>query len=62
MVELVNGKYPGSPLLPKFLFLKALSIGKTQSQAMFEDELYALIARYPESDISSISKDMIALM
>ncbi len=62
VVELVNGKYPGSPLLPKFLFLKALSIGKTQSQAMFEDELYALIDRYPESDISSISKDMIALM
>lgn|GEM_PF-210038 len=53
--------YPLSSLMPKFMFLNALSIGKTQDQAGFEKALGDLVTNYPESDVSSMSKDMLAL-
>jgi len=62
MVDEIAQKYPLSPLMPKFLFLRALSIGKTQDQDIFEETLSQLIESYPESDVSSISKDIIALL
>lgn len=61
-VSYVTEKFPLTPLMPKFLFLKALSIGKTQDQLTFEASLNNLLKAYPESDVSSISKDIIALM
>ncbi len=61
-VDEITQKYPLNSLMPKFLFLKALSIGKTQDQDIFEKTLSQLIDSYPESDVSSISKDIIALM
>ena len=62
MVDEISQQYPLSPLMPKFLFLKALSIGKTQDQDIFEETLNQLIDAYPERDVSSISKDIIALL
>ncbi|HOS45977.1 MAG TPA: tetratricopeptide repeat protein [Paludibacter sp.] len=62
MVDEISQQYPLSSLMPKFLFLKALSIGKTQDQDIFEETLNQLIDAYPESDVSSISKDIIALL
>ena len=61
-VQYVSEKYPMSTLMPKFLFLKALSIGKTQQPEQFEKALTELLDAYPTSDVSSISKDMLALI
>lgn len=61
-VAYVAGKFPLTPLMPKFMFLKSLSIGKTQDQQTFENSLNELVTTYPESDVSSISKDILALI
>ncbi len=60
--EYMEQNYPTSPLMPKFLFLEALSIGKTSPSERFEKELSDLINTYPESDVSSMAKDILALI
>lgn len=60
--EYIQRNYPLSTLMPKFLFLKALSIGKTEAPARFEAELSSLVEQYPTSDVSAMSKDILALM
>ncbi|MDR0811130.1 MAG: tetratricopeptide repeat protein, partial [Paludibacter sp.] len=57
-----RAKYPMSSLMPKFLFLNALSVGKTDSARIFERELNDLITLYPQSDVSAMSKDILALI
>ncbi len=54
--------FPLSPLMPKFLFLNALAIAKTQNPLAFGDALRDMINRFPESDVSAMAKDMLALM
>ena len=61
-VEYVKQKYPVSALLPKFEFLNALSIGKTQQSNQFKTSLDTLVAHYPKSDVSAMAKDILALM
>lgn len=61
-VDFVKQNFPLSTLMPKFLFLNALSIGKKESADKFEKALDELITQYPESDVSAMSKDMLALM
>jgi tetratricopeptide (TPR) repeat protein len=61
-VAYITEKYPMNSLMPKFLFLNALSIGKTQNQVIFEQALTDLLDAYPESDVSSLSRDILALM
>ncbi|MGN0187644.1 MAG: tetratricopeptide repeat protein [Paludibacteraceae bacterium] len=58
----IQQNYPLSTLMPKFAFLHALSIGKTASQEQFRTTLEALVAQYPQSDVASMSKDILALM
>lgn len=60
--EFVEKNYPLSTLMPKFMFLNALSIGKTQSPEQFESALASLVEQYPNSDVSSMSKDILALI
>ena len=55
-------KYPQSELVPKFMFINALSIGKTDKPEKFATALDELVTNYPESDVSSMSKDILALM
>jgi tetratricopeptide (TPR) repeat protein len=54
--------FPLSELLPKFAFLNSLSIGKTATRNEFELALTDLINKYPESDVATISRDILALM
>ncbi|MBN2766463.1 MAG: tetratricopeptide repeat protein [Paludibacteraceae bacterium] len=61
-VAYMQKEFPLSSLLPKFLFLDALSTGKSDTQDKFEVKLNHLVEKYPESDVSSMSKDIIALM
>jgi tetratricopeptide (TPR) repeat protein len=58
----VRERYPTSTLMPKFLFIKALSVAKTGDQATFEKELNELLEEFPQSDVSAMTKDMLALM
>lgn len=60
--EYVQKTYPLSELLPKFMFLNALSVGKTEKSDAFEKMLSALVEKYPASDVSSMAKDILALM
>ena len=54
--------YSVSPLIPKFLLLNSLSTGKTGDMEAFTKELNNLIERYPNSDVVSMAKDILALM
>lgn len=54
--------YPVSSLMPKFLLLNALSIGKTAGKDTFSVALNNLLERYPNSDVSSMAKDILALI
>ena len=58
----IEERFPLSPLLPKFYFLNALSVAKTQNSEAFANELNVMVEKYPESDVSAMAKDMLALM
>lgn len=60
--EYIQQNYPLSDLMPKFLFLNALSIGKTDKPEIFEKALNAVVEKFPESDVSAMSKDILALI
>lgn len=61
-VGYVKQNYPLSALMPKFMFLEALSIGKSESTVRLEQSLTKLVEAYPESDVTAMSKDILALM
>lgn len=61
-VAYIQQNFPLSPLMPKFMFLNALSIGKKESSDNFETALTELVKTYPESDVSAMAKDILALM
>jgi len=54
--------YSDSPLMPRFLFLNAVATARTQGQDAFILDLKDLVARYPESELSAMAKDMLAMM
>jgi tetratricopeptide (TPR) repeat protein len=58
----MEDNYPVSPLIPKFLLLNSLCIGKTGNIGAFSIALNDLIDRYPNSDVVSMAKDILALM
>ena len=54
--------YPLSPLMPRFLFLNAVAVAKTDGQDAFIEELRDLVNRYPDSELGTMAKDFLALM
>lgn len=54
--------YPLSPLMPRFLFLNAIAVAKTDGQDAFIAQLQDMVSRYPESELAAMGKDMLALM
>ncbi|MBO4665746.1 MAG: tetratricopeptide repeat protein [Paludibacteraceae bacterium] len=54
--------YPFSPLMPRFLFLNAVATARTDGQEAFIVELKDMVARYPESELGAMAKDMLAMM
>ncbi len=60
--EYARRNYPLSKLMPKFMFLEALTIGKTESPDNFEKALNELVNEYPQSDVSAMAKDIAALI
>ncbi|MDD4967886.1 MAG: tetratricopeptide repeat protein [Paludibacter sp.] len=61
-VAYIRQNFPLSTLMPKFLFLNALSIGKSETPDKFRTALNELVKNYPLSDVSAMSKDILALM
>ena len=62
LVDTVQQRFPMSTLMPKFMFLKALTLAKSGNQSEFEQSLIKLLDEHPQSDVSAMSKDMLALM
>ena len=51
-------EYPQSRLMPRFLFLNAVSVARTA----FIAELQELVAGYGETELGSMAKDMLAML
>ena len=54
--------FPQSALMPRFLFLNAVSTARTDGQDAFVSELQNLVDRYPETELGAMAKDMLAMM
>ena len=54
--------YPLSRLMPRFMFLNAIAVAKTENQEAFIEELRELVTRYPTSEVGAMAKDMLAMM
>ena len=55
-------EYPFSPLMPRFLFLNAVAVARTEGQDAFVAELQDVVSRYPETEMGAMAKDMLAMM
>lgn len=54
-----DSQFPGSPLVPKFDMLKALSIGRTQSLPVFEAALNDIIRNYGNDPVKDQAQDIL---
>ncbi|MBP6230583.1 MAG: tetratricopeptide repeat protein [Paludibacteraceae bacterium] len=61
-VAVAQRDFAFSKLIPKFVFLEALSTSKQAGKVAFKAKLEKLILDFPESEITPMAKDMIALM
>jgi len=57
--QTVKEKYPLSDLMPKFMFLNALTYAQTNDAKEFRDNLKELVDKYPNADVTSIASDML---
>lgn len=55
-------EYPDNRLMPRFLFLNAVAVARTSGQSDFVVCLQDLVERYPDSELSTMSRDMLAMM
>ena len=55
-------QYPQSRLMPRFLFLNAVSVARTEGQEAFVNELQELVEKHGETELGSMAKDMLAMM
>ncbi|HOH74876.1 MAG TPA: hypothetical protein PKW38_03775, partial [Paludibacteraceae bacterium] len=61
-LEKAQKEFPFSKLTPKFRFLEALSTSKKKGKDAFKTSLELIVKDYPDSEITPMAKDMIALM
>lgn len=54
--------YPLSPLMPRFLFLNAVAKARTEGKEAFAESLRDMISRYPDSELATMSRDMLAML
>jgi tetratricopeptide (TPR) repeat protein len=54
--------YPGNTLIPQFDYLGTLAKGKTIDRSIFRDNLIAIIARYPGTEIAGDAQNLINYM
>jgi hypothetical protein len=56
--EVAETKYSQSKLMPKFMFLNALSYVQTRDADGFKAQLKELISKYPEADVAVLASEM----
>ena len=49
-------------LAPRFLFLNAVAVARTEGQEAFVKELRTLVELYPQTELGAMAKDMLAMM
>ena len=54
--------YAQSRLLPRFLFLNAIAVARTEGQQAFIAELQSLVEKYGSTELGAMAKDMLAMM
>ena len=54
--------YPESRLMPRFLFLNAVAVARTEGQDAFVTELQELVANYGSTELGAMAKDMLAML
>ena len=54
--------YPESRLMPRFLFLNAVAVARTEGQDAFVAELQELVANYGSTELGAMAKDMLAML
>lgn len=60
--DIAQKDHPLSPLVPRFMFLKAVAIARTEGKDAFIISLQDIVNEYPESEMSSMAKDMLSMM
>ena len=55
-------QFPQSRLMPRFLFLNAVAVARTEGQDAFVTELQELVANYGDTELGSMAKDMLAML
>lgn len=55
----IQAKYPQSDLMPKFIFLNALTYAQTKDEDKFRSSLKQILEKYPQSEVTSLAKDML---
>ena len=54
--------FPQSALMPRFLFLNAVSVARTEGQEAFTNELQTIVTDYGSTELGAMAKDMLAMM
>ena len=54
--------FPQSALMPRFLFLNAVSVARTEGQEAFIAQLQELVERFGSTELGSMAKNMLAMM
>lgn len=54
--------YPSDPLIPQYEYLRALSLGKTSDAKTFREALNEITEKYPKTEVSEASQNIIAYM
>ena len=55
-------EFPQSKLIPRFMFLNAVAVARTEGQKAFVAELQDLVANYGDTELGAMAKDMLAMM
>ena len=55
----VSAKYPLADLLPKFMFLEALTYVQAGDAEGFKNALKALVEKYPTADVTELAGEML---
>lgn len=57
--DTMKEKYPLSVLIPKFMFLNALTYAQSNDSEKFKSELKSLIEKYPKEDVTELATAML---
>ena len=60
--QYAEDNFPQSRLIPRFLFLNAVAVARTEGQEPFIAELRNLVKKHGDTELGTMAKDMLAMM